>query len=469
MTVFVGTAPDQIPVNGMLGDMAFQNKAAVTISTLTSRGTTLTDAPTLGTELLTGGLWTSTGWTGNNTTGWVNEAGNTTALSSSVAAFIGTTYQIVYTVTRTAGSVTIAFGGQSQAGIVNTGTFGPTATSGGTLVITPTNDFIGSVIISIKAITAVSTAVVTGVDSNGVVRYEERVSSALNNVFLGLSAGAYNTTGAYNSAIGVYALYGNTTGTNNVAVGQSALQINTTGNSNSAIGVYALYSNKTGNYNTASGAYALQINTTGNSNTASGAYALWSNTTGAYNTASGVDALFNNTTGNNNTASGLNALYSNTTGNYNTCLGASSGSAVTIGSNNVILGSYTGSSSPISAIGSNYVVLSGGDGNIRTYYDSSGNQVTYGVLATSAAAPTIASATTIAPTKAITFISGVTPIVTITPPSPISLGGGQITLIPTGVFTTTTAGNIALASTSVVSKALIMTYDATTTKWYPSY
>ena len=95
--------------------------------------------------------------------------------------------------------------------------------------------------------------------------------------------------------------------------------------------------------------------------------------------------------------------------------------------------------------------------------------VVKGITSVSASAPTIASATTIAPVNSIVFISGVTPIVTITPPSPISLGGGQITLIPTGIFTTTTAGNIALASTAIVSKALIMTYDATTTKWYPSY
>lgn len=92
-----------------------------------------------------------------------------------------------------------------------------------------------------------------------------------------------------------------------------------------------------------------------------------------------------------------------------------------------------------------------------------------GVTATSAAAPTIASATTIAPSTAIAFVSGTTPIATITAPVPISSTGGQITLIPTGTFTTTTAGNIALASTAVVSKALIMTYDATTAKWYPSY
>lgn len=92
-----------------------------------------------------------------------------------------------------------------------------------------------------------------------------------------------------------------------------------------------------------------------------------------------------------------------------------------------------------------------------------------GLIATTAAAPTIASATTIAPTEPITFISGTAAIVTITAPSPISSGGGKITLIPTGVFTTTNAGNIAIASTAVVGKALTMTYDSTTTKWYPSY
>lgn len=99
----------------------------------------------------------------------------------------------------------------------------------------------------------------------------------------------------------------------------------------------------------------------------------------------------------------------------------------------------------------------------------SGSQIVGGLRATSAAAPTIASAATIAPTTQIVFVSGTAAIDTITPPSPISLGGGQITLIPTGLFTTTTAGNIALASTAVVSRALIMTYDVTTTKWYPSY
>ena len=92
-----------------------------------------------------------------------------------------------------------------------------------------------------------------------------------------------------------------------------------------------------------------------------------------------------------------------------------------------------------------------------------------GFSAVSAAAPTIASATTIAPTTPIAFVSGTTAVVTITAATPISTGGGTITLIPTGAFTWTTAGNIAVAGTAVVSRALTMTYDVTTTKWYPSY
>ena len=84
-------------------------------------------------------------------------------------------------------------------------------------------------------------------------------------------------------------------------------------------------------------------------------------------------------------------------------------------------------------------------------------------------APTIASATTIAPTTPIVFVSGTTNIVTITPYYPMTVGGGQITLIPTGIWSTTGAGNIALGSTAVVGKAMIMTFDALTNKWYPSY
>jgi len=91
-----------------------------------------------------------------------------------------------------------------------------------------------------------------------------------------------------------------------------------------------------------------------------------------------------------------------------------------------------------------------------------------GMDATLNPAPTIASAATIQPLTPIVFVSGTTTINTITVPAEF-VGGGQITIIPTGLWSTGTSGNIAIATTGVVSKALIMTYDATTAKWYPSY
>ena len=84
-------------------------------------------------------------------------------------------------------------------------------------------------------------------------------------------------------------------------------------------------------------------------------------------------------------------------------------------------------------------------------------------------APTIASAATIAPTTTITFVSGTTGLSTITPPVGIMETGGFLIHIPTGIFTTVTTDNIALATTTVVGKPLIMVYDALTAKWYPSY
>lgn len=48
-------------------------------------------------------------------------------------------------------------------------------------------------------------------------------------------------------------------------------------------------------------------------------------------------------------------------------------------------------------------------------------------------------------------------------------GGCSFTVIPDAVFTWTAAGNIALAGSAVVNKALTFTWDATNSKWVPSY
>ena len=100
---------------------------------------------------------------------------------------------------------------------------------------------------------------------------------------------------------------------------------------------------------------------------------LNSSSTGTNNITIGYCSLIANTTGINNTGIGGYSLCSNTTGSNNTAIGTSAGSAITTGANNVIIGAYTGASAPISATGSNYIVLSDGAGNVRQVIDSSGN------------------------------------------------------------------------------------------------
>jgi len=98
-----------------------------------------------------------------------------------------------------------------------------------------------------------------------------------------------------------------------------------------------------------------------------------------------------------------------------------------------------------------------------TYVQSAGSALEVGSA--------IASTATISPIKSITHVTGTTTISTITPPVGFTgtNRGGCLTLIPDGLWSTDTSGNIALATTAVVSKALTMCYDAGALKWYPSY
>lgn len=86
---------------------------------------------------------------------------------------------------------------------------------------------------------------------------------------------------------------------------------------------------------------------------------------------------------------------------------------------------------------------------------------------------TLASAGTITPVGQVQHITGTVTISTITPPSTSNCTNPgyacQVTLIPDGLWATSTSGNIAVATTAVVGKALIETYDPVTLKWYPSY
>lgn len=83
----------------------------------------------------------------------------------------------------------------------------------------------------------------------------------------------------------------------------------------------------------------------------------------------------------------------------------------------------------------------------------------------------IASAATIAPTTYFNFVTGNTNVVTITPPAGCAETGCEIVLIPFDAltFSTTAAGNIAVATTGVRFVAIRLVYNSSQAKWYPSY
>jgi hypothetical protein len=70
-------------------------------------------------------------------------------------------------------------------------------------------------------------------------------------------------------------------------------------------------------------------------------------------------------------------------------------------------------------------------------------------------------------TYPVTVVSGTAAMVDITVPYPSFQG--RITLLPTGAFTWTAAGNIAVLGTAVVARLLDFYYNPITGKWYPSY
>lgn len=147
------------------------------------------------------------------------------------------------------------------------------------------------------------------------------------NTASGTAALILNTSGTRNTANGTAAMVFNSTGNDNTAVGAFALNVNTTGIFNTAVGSGALSSNTTpGNpgessANDAVGMNALFSNTTGSGNAAFGVEALFSNTTGICNVALGNAALLSNSTGSDNIAVGCAAGSLATTGNNNIYIG----------------------------------------------------------------------------------------------------------------------------------------------------
>ena len=126
------------------------------------------------------------------------------------------------------------------------------------------------------------------------------------------------TSGAGNTGLGWYALFGTSTANFNTGVGAGTLVLNNN-DSNTAVGTAALILNTAGTQNSALGTAALVNNDNGLNNTAVGAFAMQTNTNGSNNTAVG------------------NAALQNSTGDYLTAIGANAGTDPDIVSNNVYI------------------------------------------------------------------------------------------------------------------------------------
>ena len=281
----------------------------------------------------------------------------------------------------------------------------------------------------------------------------------VNGMEVGRGAGTNTSSVAIGGGLSV-----NTTGTGNFAIGNLALAVNTTGLKNISIGTNTLKANVDGFSNVAIGFDSQQARTTARQNVSIGDSTLRLNVSGLFNTAVGGSAL------------------ATTTGSTNIGIGYLSGFLITTGSNNVILGNFQGNTPGVLDIRTattGYVVLSNGNGDVAAYWDgvngtflgtiTATSLTTSAFTAMSGGVNTIASASGITPVKEITYISGTAAIDTINSQPPLTGANGTIILIPTGAFTWTTAGNIAVAGTAVVNRALHMTFVSGNAKWYPSY
>lgn len=306
----------------------------------------------------------------------------------------------------------------------------------------------------------------TALASNGTGPYNGFNNTAVGYAALtSLDGSGPNTNPTGNTAVG-YLAAANTQGATNTVVGDSAHELSVSGDDNTIVGAQANYSNLTGTGNTIMG-FQCAYNNLANYNNAFGNFALWSTTVGTSNVAVGNSALYANETGSSNTAIGVGALGSTTEGG-NIGIGYNAG-RYSDGANEFYLDNQDrGAAAQEKTEGLLYGNFNDNPNAQRLRINASiisGRDFPLTVINNP---PTVASAATIAPDAAIVFINGSAAIDTITVPAWME-GGAQITFIPLGIFTTTTAGNIALASTAVVNKAMIMTYSAGTAKWYPSY
>lgn len=222
-----------------------------------------------GPELLTTAN-TAAGWTGTSfATGYTHTTGTTALTASGLTVTSGVFYTVVVTVSnRTAGTVTATIGGLTTGAIsTNTTVTIPYSRTTGTqnFTLTPTTDFNGTVVASVK-LTLPSKPVFAAENSSGTVTMEMRAPVDSTNTVIGVDAGGYINSGTNAVILGyranrfvnsvqnnVVAIGANTsvTSDNSTAVGSS---ITLTGHGSVALG----------NSAAAAGLYSVALGTSSN-------------------------------------------------------------------------------------------------------------------------------------------------------------------------------------------------------------
>ncbi len=248
---------------GYTADPTSGNRLAVNGNVFVSgqqviRGLSANDLPKLGNELLSSSNWTTTNWTGSYAGGWTHTAGNTTAISNTLAPSVGSVYLVSITVTgRTAGTFYVSMGGVLSNSFSASAQTGFMASSTATLSIVPTSTFDGTIVVSVKLVTSAGSNLRLQ-DSSGNLTFEFRGVYSNNSIFTGIDSGryffgsignngnataygyrsAYKAVSAYNFvAVGAYAGMSNQISSGWVAVGYQAASSNIKGGNWVSIGM----------------------------------------------------------------------------------------------------------------------------------------------------------------------------------------------------------------------------------------
>ncbi len=217
-------------------------------------------------------------------------------------------------------------------------------------------------------------------------------TTGLGNTFVGHNSGKANTGGSSNCFYGLNSGSSNTSGQLNVFIGQGAGAFNDSGSNNNFVGQAAGFNSFSGNANNFFGWHAGFATSTGSNNAFFGDQAGQANNS-SNNAFFGSGAGFTNSTGTQDSYFGINAG-NKTIGSFNSFFGAGAGQFTTSGLGNTFVGNVSGS---FNTIGTNNSFFGGNTGNSIT---TESHVALFGD--TSDGAPGITNSTAIGPNARVT-------------------------------------------------------------------